>query len=65
MGHFQGALMVCVVCNGKGYIRIKDEDLPCYECFGRGEYPLSDGDKPQAHEAEECSEAYCVGAVSG
>jgi hypothetical protein len=57
--------MVCVVCNGKGYIRIKDEELPCYECFGRGEYPLSDGDNPQGRESEECSEADCVGAVSG
>jgi DnaJ-class molecular chaperone len=57
--------MVCDVCNGKGYIRIRDEELPCYECFGRGEYLLSDGDKPRTREAEECSEAYRAGAVSG
>ena len=57
--------MVCDVCNGKGYIRIRDEELPCYECFGRGEYFLSDGDKPRTCEAEECSEAYRAGAVSG
>jgi DnaJ-class molecular chaperone len=57
--------MVCDVCNGKGYIRIKDEELPCYECFGRGEYLLSDGDKLRTREAEEYSEAYRAGAVSG
>lgn len=57
--------MVCDVCNGKGYIRIKGEELPCYECLGRGEYLLSDGDNPRKREAEECSEAHCAGAVSG
>lgn len=57
--------MVCDVCNGKGYIRIKDEELPCYECLGRGEYLLSNGDKPRTHEAGECSDAYGAGAVSG
>ena len=57
--------MVCDVCNGKGYIRIKDQDLPCYECLGRGEYLLLDGGKPRSRETEECSEACCAGAVSG
>lgn len=57
--------MVCDVCNGKGYIRIKDEELPCYECLGRGEYPLSVGDQNRKREAEDCSEAYCAGGVSG
>jgi RecJ-like exonuclease len=57
--------MVCDVCNGKGYIRIKGEELPCYECLGRGEYLLSEGGKPRKHEDEACNEAYCAGAVSG
>jgi RecJ-like exonuclease len=57
--------MVCVVCNGKGYIRIKDQELPCYECLGRGEYPLSDGDRHPRLESEECSDAYSLGIVSG
>ncbi len=57
--------MVCDICNGKGYMRIKDEELPCGECLGRGEYLLSEVNKLRVLEVEECSEAYCVGAVSG
>lgn len=57
--------MVCEICNGKGYLRIKDEELPCGECLGRGEYLLSEVDKLRMVDVEECREAHCVGAVSG
>ena len=57
--------MVCDMCNGKGYTRIKNEELPCRECLGRGEYLLPDDHKPRILEVEECNEAYCAGAVSG
>jgi len=30
--------MVCIVCNGKGYVTEKERELPCQECQGRGEY---------------------------
>ena len=35
--------MVCFTCNGKGYVRINDHELPCFECLGRGEFPGDGG----------------------
>jgi hypothetical protein len=32
--------MVCFVCNGKGYVRINDHEMPCFECQGHGELPI-------------------------
>ena len=34
--------MVCVVCNGKGYVIEKHRELVCSECQGRGECFLCD-----------------------
>lgn len=42
--------MVCFACNGKGYVRINDRELPCYECQGRGEFPVADADRQKALE---------------
>ena len=37
--------MVCVACNGKGYVIEKHRELVCSECQGRGECFFSDRDK--------------------
>jgi len=34
--------MVCVACNGKGYVVEKGKELSCPDCQGRGEYPRLD-----------------------
>jgi len=51
--------MVCVACNGKGYVIKGHRELVCGECQGRGECFLCDStmqikQKPQeVHEAHE------------
>lgn len=37
--------MVCFVCNGKGYGRINDHEVPCFECQGRGELLIKDANQ--------------------
>ena len=37
--------MVCIVCNGKGYIIEKDKEVACPECQGRGEDFVDEGGK--------------------
>ena len=32
--------MVCLDCNGKGYVNDKRGDRVCQECDGHGEYPI-------------------------
>jgi len=49
--------MVCIDCNGKGYVIEKDRDLVCKGCQGHGEYPFFDSDRHQKQEAQEVYEA--------
>jgi DnaJ-class molecular chaperone len=49
--------MVCIDCNGKGYVIEKDRELVCKECQGHGEYFFSDSDKLQKVEAQKVYEA--------
>jgi DnaJ-class molecular chaperone len=39
--------MICVVCNGKGYVIEKGRDLACRECQGQGEYRRSNKGNPE------------------
>ena len=56
--------MVCIVCNGKGYVTEKERELPCQECQGRGEYLFFESSNLPNCQPEECSEAHRLGAVS-
>jgi DnaJ-class molecular chaperone len=56
--------MVCIVCNGKGYVTEKERELPCQECQGRGEYLFFKSSSLPNCEPQECSEARRLGAVS-
>ena len=40
--NFQEGTMVCFACNGKGYVRANDHELPCIECQGQGEFFITD-----------------------
>lgn len=55
--------MVCMACNGKGYVIEKGKELPCQECQGRGEYLFFENSKLPKLESQECSEAHAIGAV--
>jgi len=55
--------MVCMVCNGKGYVIEKGKELPCQECQGRGEYLLFESSKLPNLDSQECNEAQRIGAV--
>jgi RecJ-like exonuclease len=50
--------MVCVVCNGKGYVIEGRRELVCSECQGRGECFLCDSDKQHKQEPQEVHEAH-------
>ena len=59
----QEGKMVCMVCNGKGYVIEKGKELPCQECQGRGEYLLFESSKLPNLDSQECNEAQRIGAV--
>jgi DnaJ-class molecular chaperone len=42
---FRGVEMVCVACNGKGYVVERNRESVCCECQGRGECFLNDREK--------------------
>ena len=44
--------MVCMDCNGKGYVIEKGRELVCKECRGHGEYLILDSDRPQKQETQ-------------
>jgi len=48
--------MVCMDCNGKGYVIENDRESVCKECQGNGEYLFSDGDRHQKQEAQKVFE---------
>jgi DnaJ-class molecular chaperone len=50
-------MMVCSVCNGKGYVVGKSSESICSECQGRGECFLFEGDRHQKQESQEIREA--------
>lgn len=60
----QEGKMVCIVCNGKGYVIEKGKELPCQECQGRGEYLFLESSNLPNLESQERSEAHRLGAVS-
>jgi hypothetical protein len=60
-----GAEMVCIVCNGKGYIITKDKEMVCPECQGRGELSGFDGGRPATLEPRQCAEAPSPGVLAG
>jgi uncharacterized protein (DUF779 family) len=49
--------MVCVVCNGKGYVIEKHRELVCDECQGRGECFLIDNDRNHKQKPQEVLQA--------
>ena len=49
--------MVCVVCNGKGYVVEKHRELVCSECQGRGECFLCNSDRQHKQEPQKVLEA--------
>jgi DnaJ-class molecular chaperone len=49
--------MVCIACNGKGYVIEKHRESVCNECLGRGECFLHDIDRHHKQEAQEVHEA--------
>jgi hypothetical protein len=49
--------MVCVACNGKGYVVEKGRESHCSECQGRGEYPNLDSFKLPKIESQDDFEA--------
>ena len=49
----QEAEMVCVACNGKGYVIEKHRESVCSECQGRGECFFIDRDRDHKKEALE------------
>jgi DnaJ-class molecular chaperone len=54
---FQEVEMVCVVCNGKGYVIEGRRELVCSECQGRGECFLFDSDRHIKQKPQEVHEA--------
>lgn len=56
--------MVCVACNGKGYVIEKGIELSCSECQGRGEYPLFDNFKLPGLDSHEGRDAKCSAALN-
>ncbi len=49
--------MVCLVCNGKGYVIEKQRELVCNECQGRGECFSIDRDQSHKQESRQIDEA--------
>jgi DnaJ-class molecular chaperone len=56
-GNYQESMMVCSVCNGKGYVVGKSSESICSECQGRGECFLFESDRHQKQESQEIREA--------
>jgi RecJ-like exonuclease len=51
--------MICIICNGKGYIIEKGKEVACPECQGRGEdLDFNNGRLPEL-EPYECTEGPC------
>jgi DnaJ-class molecular chaperone len=48
--------MVCIDCNGKGYVIEKERELVCKECHGHGEYSFSDSVSDQNPKIQEVHE---------
>jgi RecJ-like exonuclease len=48
--------MVCVACNGKGYVIERHRESVCCECQGRGECFLCDSDRHHKQEPQEVHE---------
>ena len=48
--------MVCVVCNGKGYVIEGRRELVCSECKGRGELFFIDRDGDHKQESQKVLE---------
>ena len=48
--------MVCVVCNGKGYVIEGHRELVCSECQGRGELFSIDRDGDHKQKAQQVLE---------
>ena len=61
----QDVKMVCMICNGKGYIIEKGKEVACPECQGRGEDLGFNSGKPPRLEPYECTEALCPGHLAG
>ena len=57
--------MICIICNGKGYITEKGKEVVCPECQGRGEDLVSNSGKPPKLGPYECTEAPCPGVLAG
>jgi hypothetical protein len=49
--------MVCVACNGKGYVIEKHRESVCNECQGRGECFLIDRDRDHKQKAQQVHES--------
>ena len=54
---FQEVEMVCVACNGKGYVIERHHESVCSECQGRGECFLCDSDRHSKQDPQEIHEA--------
>jgi hypothetical protein len=50
--------MVCVACNGKGYVIERNRESVCCECQGRGECFLSDCEKNSKEEGQQLNAAH-------
>ena len=50
--------MICITCNGKGYVIEKERELPCQECQGRGEYLFPESADLPKREPQEYGEAH-------
>lgn len=59
------ANMVCILCNGKGYIVEKNREMPCPECQGRGENMIFEGGGPPNFGSPECYIPPCFGDLHG
>jgi len=57
--------MVCMICNGKGYIIDKGKEVACPECQGRGEDFVFNSGKVSKPEPYECPEAPCPAGFAG
>lgn len=51
--------MVCMICNGKGYIVEKGKEISCPECQGRGEDFVLEGVKLPTFAPHKCAEPPC------
>jgi DnaJ-class molecular chaperone len=49
--------MVCIACNGKGYVIEGNRELVCSECQGRGECFLIDRERIYKQETQQVNAA--------